>query len=129
MLRALSSAAIFLLAGGLAAHADGDAALGKKVFNRCIACHEAATDRDKIGPHLMGVVGRKAGSAESFQGHYSQAMKDAGAAGLVWDEASLAEYLKSPRQKVPGNKMAFGGLTSDDDIANVIAYLKANPKP
>ena len=77
----------------------------------------------------MGVVGRKAGSAESFQGHYSQAMKDAGAAGLVWDEASLAEYLKSPRQKVPGNKMAFGGLTSDDDIANVIAYLKANPKP
>ena len=129
MLRAVSPAAIFLLSGSLAAHAGGDAAMGKKVFNRCIACHEAATDRDKVGPHLMGVVGRKAGSTESFQSHYSQAMKDAGAAGLVWDEANLAEYLKSPRQKVPGNRMAFGGLTSDDDIANVIAYLKADPKP
>ena len=129
MLRAISSAAIFLLAGGLAAQAGGDAALGKKVFNRCMACHEAATDRDKVGPHLMGVVGRTAGTAESFQSRYSQAMKDAGAAGLVWDEANLAAYLKAPKLKVPGNKMAFGGLTSDDDIANVIAYLKADPKP
>ena len=129
MLRAISSAAVFLFAGGLAAHADGDAALGKTVFNRCIACHEAATDRDKVGPHLLGVVGRKAGSAESFQSRYSQAMKDAGAAGLVWDEANLAEDLKAPKLKVPGNKMAFTGLTSDDDIANVIAYLKAAPKP
>jgi cytochrome c len=129
MLRASMSTAVFLLAGGLAAHAAGDADLGKKVFSRCIACHEAASDRDRIGPHLMGVVGRKAGSAESFQSHYSQAMKDAGTAGLVWDEANLAEYLKSPRQKVPGNKMAFSGLSSDDDIANVIAYLKADPKP
>lgn len=103
--------------------------LGKHVFNRCIACHEAASDRDKVGPHLMGVVGRTAGTAESFLGHYSEAMKSAGAAGLVWDEANLAEYLKAPRLKVPGNRMAFGGLGSDDDIANVIAYLKADPKP
>lgn len=56
-------------------------------------------------------------------------MKDAGAAGLVWDEANLARYLRAPRQKVPGNRMAFGGLTSDGDIANVIAYLKADTKP
>ncbi|MBZ9962244.1 c-type cytochrome [Mesorhizobium sp. BR1-1-2] len=129
MFRAASSAAAFLLAGVLAAHAGGDPALGKRVFNRCMACHEAASDRDKVGPHLMGVVGRAAGSAESFLGHYSEAMKNAGAAGLVWDEANLAEYLKAPRQKVPGNKMAFAGLSNDDDIANVIAYLKADPKP
>ena len=113
----------------IAAQAGGDPTLGKHVFNRCIACHEAATDRDKVGPHLMGVVGRTAGTADSFLGHYSEAMKSAGAAGLVWDEANLAEYLKAPRLKVPGNKMAFGGLTNDDDIANVIAYLKADPKP
>ncbi|CDX43606.1 Cytochrome c2 [Mesorhizobium plurifarium] len=129
MFRAMVSAVVLLFAGGLAAHAGGDAALGKKVFNRCMACHEAASDRDKVGPHLLGVVGRKAGSAESFQSRYSQAMKDAGAAGLVWDEANLTEYLKAPRQKVPGNRMAFTGLTSNDDIANVIAYLKADPKP
>ncbi|MFK0690230.1 c-type cytochrome [Mesorhizobium sp. IMUNJ 23033] len=129
MLRAVSSAAVLFLAGDLAAHADGDATLGKKVFNRCIACHEAATERDKVGPHLLGVVGRTAGTAESFLGHYSQAMKDAGAAGLVWDEASLAVYLHAPKLKVPGNKMAFAGLSNDADIANVIAYLKADPKP
>ncbi|PTE09778.1 c-type cytochrome [Mesorhizobium helmanticense] len=129
MFRAISSAGVFLLAGILAANADGDAVLGKKVFNRCLACHEAATDRDKVGPHLMGVVGRTAGTAQSFLSRYSQAMKDAGAAGMVWDEANLSEYLRAPRQKVPGNKMGFTGLTSDDDIANVIAYLKADPKP
>ena len=129
MFRAVSSASLLLLAATVGAHAGGDPALGKKVFNRCIACHEAATDRDKVGPHLMGVVGRTAGTAESFLGHYSDAMKSAGAAGLVWDEANLAEYLRAPKLKVPGNKMAFGGLTNDDDIANVIAYLKADPKP
>ncbi|MGX9144179.1 c-type cytochrome [Mesorhizobium sp. 128a] len=127
MLRAISSAFVFYLAGIIAAQAGGDAALGKKVFNRCMACHEAATDRDKVGPHLLGVVGRTAGTAENF--NYSQAMKDAGAAGLVWDEANLTAYLSAPKLKVPGNKMAFSGLTSDDDIANVIAYLKADPKP
>ncbi|MEO5755472.1 MAG: cytochrome c family protein [Mesorhizobium sp.] len=129
MFRAATSAGVFLLASILAAHAGGDPALGKKVFNRCIACHEAATERDKVGPHLLGVVGRTAGTAESFLGHYSEGMKSAGAAGLVWDEANLTAYLKAPRLKVPGNKMAFAGLSNDDDIANVIAYLKADPKP
>ncbi|TIT42467.1 MAG: cytochrome c family protein [Mesorhizobium sp.] len=113
--------------GIAAAHADGDAALGKKVFNRCMACHDATTDHDKVGPHLLGVVGRTAGTAQNF--NYSQAMKDAGAAGLVWDEANLSFYLRAPKLKVPGNKMAFSGLTNDADIANVIAYLKADPKP
>jgi cytochrome c len=128
MLRAVSASVLLLATCGVAL-ADGDAALGKRVFNRCVPCHEAATDRDKIGPHLLGVVGRTAGSAESFLGHYSEAMKSAGAGGLVWDEANLAEYLKAPKLKVPGNRMAFAGLSKDDDIANVIAYLKADPKP
>ncbi|MEI9418203.1 c-type cytochrome [Mesorhizobium sp. Cs1321R2N1] len=128
MLRAVLSASLLLVATSVA-EAGGDPVLGKHVFNRCMTCHEAATDRDKVGPHLMGVVGRTAGIAESFLGHYSEAMKSAGAAGLVWDEANLAEYLKSPKLKVPGNRMAFSGLSNNDDIANVIAYLKADPKP
>ncbi|TPK77814.1 cytochrome c family protein [Mesorhizobium sp. B2-4-18] len=129
MLRAALSASLLLLATSVTARAGGDPVLGKHVFNRCMACHEAASDRDKVGPHLMGVVGRKAGTAESFLDRYSDAMKSAGAAGLVWDEANLAEYLRSPKLKVPGNRMAFGGLSNDDDIANVVAYLKADPKP
>jgi cytochrome c len=108
---------------------EGDAAAGKKVFTKCMACHDAVTDKNKIGPSLLGVVGRTAGTLESFQAKYSQAMKDAGAGGLVWDEANIAEYLKDPKGKIPGNKMAFAGLKKDDEIANVIAYLKADPKP
>ena len=111
------------------AHADGDAAAGKKVFNKCIACHDATTDKTKVGPSLLGVVGRTAGTLESFASRYSQAMKDAGAAGLVWDEDNLAEYLHDPKAKIPGNKMIFPGLKKDDEIADVIAYLKADPKP
>ena len=117
------------IVGVLPARADGDAAAGKKVFNKCMACHDAVNDKDKVGPSLVGVIGRKAGSKESFQAKYSEAMKTAGAGGLVWDEANLALYLRAPKLKVPGNKMGFSGLTNDADIANVIAYLKADPKP
>lgn len=109
--------------------ADGDAAKGKNVFKKCMACHDAVEAKDKVGPNLVGVVGRTAGTLESFASKYSQAMKDAGAAGLVWDEANIAEYVKDPKGKIPGNKMAFAGLKKDDEIDDVIAYLKADPKP
>ena len=109
------------------ARADGDAAAGKKVFNKCMACHDAVNDKSKVGPSLHNVVGRKAGTFEGFK--YSDAMKKAGEGGLVWDEANLTEYIHDPKAKVPGNKMAFPGLKDDADVANVIAYLKADPKP
>jgi cytochrome c len=111
----------------LPARADGDAAAGKKVFNKCMACHDAVNDKSKVGPSLHNVVGRKAGTFEGFK--YSEAMKAAGEGGLVWDEANLTEYIHDPKAKVPGNKMAFPGLKVDADVANVIAYLKADPKP
>lgn len=72
-----------------------------------------------IGPELNGVVGRTAGSVGGFT--YSDGMKNA---HLTWNEDTLAEYLKNPKQKVPGNKMAFVGLPQPQDVANVIAYLK-----
>ncbi|KAB2956154.1 MAG: cytochrome c family protein [Rhizobiaceae bacterium] len=130
-MKAAASLAMFAAVAVLAspAFADGDAAKGKKVFNKCTSCHDAVEAKDKVGPNLVGVVGRTAGTLESFASKYSQAMKDAGAAGLVWDEANIAEYLKDPKGKIPGNKMAFAGLKKDDEIADVIAYLKADPKP
>lgn len=107
--------------------AGGDAALGATVFRKCSACHDGVGTINRVGPHLVGVVGRPAASVEGFR--YSQSMRDAAGAGLVWDETNLAEYLRSPRTKIPGNAMAFAGLKKDDDIANVIAWLKADPKP
>jgi cytochrome c len=72
------------------------------------------------------VVGRKAGSVEGF--HYSDAMKKKGEEGLVWTEENLATYLKDPKAFVPGNKMVFVGLKKDDEIADVIAFLKSPPE-
>ena len=126
--RAIFSLA-FVMFGAAPALADGDAEAGKRIFNRCMACHEGTRDVNKVGPHLVGVVGRKAGGLESFLGKYSEAMTAAGAGGLVWDETNLAAYIKDPKGFIPGNRMAFAGLKADADIANLIAWLKADPKP
>jgi cytochrome c len=104
-----------------------DAAAGEKVFAKCKACHVADVDKNKVGPSLLGVIGRTAGTHAGFK--YSPAMMDAGKGGLVWDEAKLTEYLKAPKALVKGTKMAFAGLKDDADIVNLIAYLKQFPNP
>lgn len=109
------------------AFADGDAAAGKEVYKKCMACHTAEKEQNKVGPHQVGIVGRKAAAVEGFK--YSDAMKAKGAEGLVWDEANLAAYVKDPKGFIPGNKMAFAGIADDKQIADLIAYLKADPKP
>lgn len=116
-----SFALVISLAPSVALAQDAEA--GAAVFRKCVACHNADKPANKLGPHLQGVVGRTAGSLEGYS--YSQAMRDAGAAGLVWDEASLGEYLAAPKAKVPGTKMVFPGLKDADDLENVIAYLKS----
>lgn len=108
------------LLGSLGAASAQDAAAGEKVFAKCKACHQIGEGaKDAVGPVLNGVVGRKAGTYPGYS--YSEANKNS---GLTWDEATLKEYLKNPRGKVPGTKMIFPGLPKDEDIANVIAYLK-----
>jgi cytochrome c len=99
-----------------------DAAAGEKVFAKCKVCHFADQDTNKIGPSLHGVIGRTAGTHPGYA--YSAAMIEAGKSGVVWDEPTLTTYLHNPRAMVKGTKMAFAGLQSDKDIADVIAYLK-----
>lgn len=99
--------------------AAGDASAGADVFKKCAACHSIGPGaKTKVGPELNGVVGRKAGTLAGFS--YSDAMKNS---GLTWDPATLLHYLHGPRALVPGTKMTFAGLSSDDDINNLIAYL------
>ena len=107
------------------AHAEGDAAAGAVVFKKCAVCHTATEPVNKVGPTLMGLIGRPVASVEGYS--YSPAMKAFGT-GKVWDETLLTEYLPNPKVLVKGTKMAFPGLKNPDDIANVIAYLK-NPAP
>ena len=119
-LLSFSLAGLALLAS-MSASVAQDAAAGEKVFlSKCKVCHmppEAA--KNLVGPSLAGVVGRKAGTAPGY--HYSEANEKS---GITWDEAELKKYLKDPKGVVPGTKMVFPGLQSDQDVDNVIAYLK-----
>ena len=99
----------------------GDIAKGKKVFRKCKACHYLEKERNKTGPHLVNIMGRAAGTVEGYK--YSKAMARS---GLVWDEITMAGFLKKPKKYLKGTRMAFVGLRKESDIADVIAYLKAS---
>lgn len=109
-----------LAGAAMAAPPAGDPVAGKKVFMRCVACHAVTPSAGpKMGPNLSGVVGRKSGAAAGFK--YSAAMQKA---KLKWDQATLDKWLAKPSAVVPGTSMAFAGLPTPADRANVIAYLK-----
>ncbi|KAB1083479.1 cytochrome c family protein [Neorhizobium galegae] len=101
---------------------EGDATAGATVFKKCATCHIVDSDTNKVGPSLNKLFGRKAGTHPNFA--YSTGMKEAGDGGLVWDEATLRDYLHNPKAKVKGTKMAFVGVKDEQEITNLIAYLK-----
>lgn len=123
MLRKFAYAAAVLAFVSSPALAAGDAGNGEKVFRKCKACHVADQEKNRVGPHLVGLFGRTAGTAEKFK--YSKAMTEKGEGGLVWNDETLAEYLKAPKQYIKGTKMSFAGLKKQDDIDDLLAYLKA----
>ena len=101
-----------------AAAADPNA--GASVFKKCLPCHAIGPGAaNRVGPELNGLFGRAAGSAPGY--NYSQANKSS---GIMWSEEIFSRYIRDPRGVVPGTKMTFPGLKSDDDISNLIAYLK-----
>jgi cytochrome c len=96
-----------------------DSAAGKAAFGKCQACHAVgAGAKNKLGPELNGLADRKAGAVAGYQ--YSPAMKSS---GFAWDQSSFADFMKNPRTKVPGNKMAFAGMKDQAEIASLWAYL------
>ena len=114
-----ASLAIIFMIGTVEA---GDAKKGKKVYNKCKACHSIKKGgKNKVGPNLYGVVGRKAAQVKGFK--YSKALKSS---DLTWDEATLDKFLKKPKKLVKKTKMAFSGVKKDSQRSDLIAYLKAN---
>jgi cytochrome c len=110
--------------GANAQDITGDAAAGQKVFNKCKACHVVDEEKNRVGPHLVHIIGREIAAVDGFK--YSKAMAEFGADGNVWDVPTLSEYLAAPRKLIKGTKMAFAGLKKEEDIANVIAYINEN---
>ena len=102
---------VALVAGG------ADIEHGEKVFLACAACHTEKPDA--VGPSLKGIFGRKSAAIGEFR--YSGPMRRA---NLTWDEANLREYIADPQAKVRGNRMPFGGLHDQNDVDDLIAYLK-----
>ena len=99
----------------------GDIAKGEKVFKKCKACHVVDKEKNKTGPHLVGLIGREAGSVDSFK-KYSKAIKGS---GIVWNAETLDGYLANPKKYLKGTKMAFAGLKKEKDRQNIIAYLES----
>jgi cytochrome c len=110
----------FLSSLGTAAAQSGDAAKGERVFAQCKACHTVEKGgRNGIGPNLFGIFGSKAGVVEGF--NFSDALK---ASGIAWDDKTMAEFLKDPKGRIPGNKMVFAGIRRPDQLDDLLAYLK-----
>ena len=111
-----------LLAGETAAWAADDAPEilhGQAQFKEiCATCHTSEPNKNKIGPTLFGLIGRRSGSVPGFS--YSEAMRNA---GIVWDVASLDKYLADPKGVVPGNKMPYLGVKKPEARREIISYL------
>ena len=116
----LAGAALAMaLATPVLAQTAGDPVAGKKVFNKCMACHAVGPGaKNKVGPELNGLDGRKSGTAEGYA--YTDANKNS---GITWGEAVFKEYIKDPKAKIPGTKMVFAGIKKETEVNDLWAYV------
>src|SRR5215212_10075570 len=118
-MKALGFAAVVILAAVGSASAQ-DLTAGENSFKKCLPCHSVGADaKNEVGPVLNGLEGRKSGTIEGYS--YTEANKNS---GITWDEATFKEYITDPRAKIPGTKMVFAGIKSENEKAALWAYLK-----
>ncbi len=104
--------------------ASADAQRGAVAFKACLACHTINKEgANKVGPNLYNVVGRARASAPNFK--YSAAMKASAASAPNWEYEGINQLIKNPKAYIAGTAMAFAGIASADQRADIIAYLRA----
>jgi cytochrome c len=111
--------ALILAAMAVGSATAADVEAGKTAFKKCALCHTTEVGKNKIGPSLFGVLGRKSATLENF--NYSEGMKKF---DHTWDAETLDTYLADPRGTVPGTKMIFPGIKDKAERDDVIAYLE-----
>jgi cytochrome c len=108
--------------------ASANVEAGQNAAKACGTCHNWTKGAGaKIGPDLYGVIGREIGKEPGFA--YSNALQSKGG---KWTFQDLYEWIKDPKAFIPGNKMAFAGIKSPQERANIIAFLgkqSDNPIP
>jgi cytochrome c len=118
-MKGLVLASVIVIASSASAFAQ-DLTAGENSFKKCLPCHRVGEGaKNLVGPELNGLEGRKSGSAEGYS--YTEANKNS---GITWDEAVFKEYITNPRAKIPGTKMVFAGISSENERNNLWAYLK-----
>lgn len=112
---------LVLLLNTHSAFAAGDAEAGGKLFAKtCGGCHSIGEGaRGGFGPELNGIIGRPAGTTADYQ--YSDAMKNS---GVVWTRDKLAAHIEAPKKVVSGTRMIFWGISDQEKIENILAYLE-----
>ncbi len=119
MMKQLMTVTLMLVLVAGMAHAETDAKRGEKVFEECRACHATERGGEGLGPDLHGMIGRRAGTLESFR--YSPAMKKS---GITWSAQTLESFISDPQKTVPANRMPYSGMAEAKDRADLILYLQ-----
>jgi cytochrome c len=125
-MKKLTFGTLFVIAAAAAASSAlaQDADAGKTSFNKCLACHAVGDGaKNKVGPVLNGLDGRKSGSIEGYS--YSDANKNS---GITWNKDVFLEYIKDPKAKIPGTKMVFAGIKNEKEANDLWAYLSQYDK-
>ena len=117
-MRSMMVAATLIVASAATAAAQ-DVTKGQQAFGLCRACHQIGEDaQNMLGPELNGLDGRKAGSVPDYA--YSEANKKS---GIIWTKPTFTQYIKNPQAMVPGTKMTFAGISDEQKISDLWAYV------